>query len=68
MSTIWIVVEADVIGLVASIQCTAVPFKLMLVEFIASVEIRGKISSAEVLVKVNVVELIILLLVVERGL
>ena len=60
MFIIWIVVEADVIGLIASIQCTTVPFKPMVVELIANVEIRGRASSAEVLEKVNVVELIIL--------
>ena len=60
MSIIWIVVEADVIGLLASKQRTRVPFKLVLIELIANVEIRGKTSSAEILVKVNVVELITL--------
>ena len=59
---IWIVVEADTIGLLASIQFTTVPFKLMLTELIETVEIRGKTSSAEVLVKVNVVELIVFVL------
>ena len=60
MFIIWIVVEADVIGLIASTQCTTVPFKPMVVELIANIEIRGRASSAEVLEKVNVVELIIL--------
>ena len=57
---IWIVVELDVVGLLASIQFTTLPFKSMLTESIDNVEIRGKTSSAEVLEKVNVVELIIL--------
>jgi hypothetical protein len=35
-----IVVELDVIGLLASIQRTTVPFKLMLVELIVNVETR----------------------------
>ena len=60
---IWIVVELDVVGLLVSIQFTTVPFKSMLTESIDNVEIRGKTSSAEVLVKVNVVELIILSIV-----
>ena len=60
MSVIWIVVELDVIGLLASIQFTTVPFKPMLTESIDNVEIRGETSSAEVLVKVNMVELTIL--------
>ena len=54
------VLELDVIGLLASTQCTTVPFKPMLVELIDNTEIRGKASSAEVLEKVNMVELIIL--------
>jgi hypothetical protein len=59
---ILIVVELDVIGpgLLASLQRTTVPFKLMLVELITNVEISGRISSSEVLEKVNLVELIIL--------
>ena len=65
---IWIVVELDVIGLLASIQFTTVPFKSMLTESIDNVEIRGETSSAEVVAKVNVVELIILSLVPERDL
>ena len=60
MSTILIVVETDVIGLLAFIQCTTVPFKPMLVELITNVVIRGRASSAEVLEKVKLVELIIL--------
>ena len=59
MSIMLMVVEADVIGLSASLQRTTVPFKLMLVELIANVDIRG-ISSPEILEKVNLVELIIL--------
>ena len=55
---IWIVVEADDIRLLASMQCTTVPFKPMLTESIDNVEIRGEANGAEVLEKVNVVELI----------
>jgi hypothetical protein len=59
---ILIVVEADVIvpELLASIQRTSVPFKLMLVELIANVETRGRTSSPEILEIVNLVELITL--------
>ena len=60
VSIIWIVVEADVIGLLAFLQRTTVPFKPMLVELITSVVIRGRSDSAEILVKVNLVELIVL--------
>ena len=45
---IWIVVEADTIGLLASIQFTIIVlFKLnqMLAELIDNVEIRGEILS-----------------------
>ena len=59
---IVIVVEIDVVvpGFSASMQRTTVPFKPMPVELIANVVIRGRISSVEILVKVNLVELIIL--------
>ena len=39
---ISIVVELDVIGLLASIQFTTIPFKPMLTELIDNVEIRGE--------------------------
>ena len=47
------VVEADIIGLLASLQRTTVPFKPMLVELIANVETRGVSFLADVLMKVN---------------
>ena len=56
----WMVVEADVIGLSASLQCTTVPFKPMPVELIANAVTRDRSSSPEILEKVNLVELIIL--------
>ena len=56
----WMVVEVDVIGLSASLQCTTVPFKPMLVELIANVVTRGRSPTPEILEKVNLVELIIL--------
>ena len=60
---ILIVDEVDIIGLLLSIQRTTVPFKPIPVELIANLEIRGRSSSAEILEKVNLVELIILSLV-----
>ena len=57
---IWIVVEADVIGFVTSEQRTTVPFKPMLTESIDTVEIRGLVSTAEILMKVNVAEFTLL--------
>ena len=52
---ILIVVEIDVTvpGLLASLQLTTVPFKPMLVELIANIEIRGVSFLAEFLMKVN---------------
>ena len=49
------VVEA-VVEVSASSQCTIVPFKALLTELTTSVEVRGELPSAEVLMKVNVVE------------
>ena len=43
-SMIWIVVEADTIGLLASIRFTIVLFKLMLTESVNNIEIRGETS------------------------
>ena len=39
---IWIVVEADVVEFLVSIQFTTVPFKPMLTESVDNVTIRGK--------------------------
>ena len=51
------IVEADVIEPPTSKQRTTVLFKLMLTESIDNVETRGVVSSAEVLIKMNVAEL-----------
>ena len=56
MSTIWIVVEADVIESPTSEQLTTVPFILMLTESMDSVEVRGDMPWTEVLRKMNVAE------------
>ena len=53
---IWIVVEADVVEFLESIQFTTVPFKPMLTESIDNVEIRGRTLRGEFRIKVNVVE------------
>jgi hypothetical protein len=55
---IWIVVEANLIGFVTSEQCTTIPFKPMLTEsmIMDNLVTRGKAPSAEIFVKVIVVE------------
>ena len=53
---IWIVVEADTVWFLGTKQRTIVPFKPILTESIDNVEIRGKVSISELLIKVNVVE------------
>jgi hypothetical protein len=55
-STIWIVVEANVVGFITSEQRTTVPFKPMLTESMDNVEFKGGTLGAEVLVKANVDE------------
>ena len=56
MFIIWIIVEADVIGLLAFLQCTTVPFKPMLTESIDNVEIRGEAPGTEFLTKEKMAE------------
>ena len=60
MFIIWIIVEADVSGLLASLQCTTVPFKPMLTESIDNVEIRSEAPGTEFLTKKKMAEFTIL--------
>ena len=53
MSMIWIVVETDDDVFPATMQYTTVPFKPMPTESMDSVEFRGIVVRAEVLIKVN---------------